>query len=107
MALHSHIQGFDASAEYPGIEGRKCRARAPAKKIEIVNQRFFAYHNSSQHTTLSIYPFSCRMDHEVRAILNGSLINGGSEAVVHVQQQVILTGKLTCKFEVNDFQAGK
>lgn len=71
MSFHPYVQGFQAAAEYPGVEGGEGGACAAAEEVDLVHQLFFAYDHAAQHTALAIQPFGGGMNDEVGAVLDG------------------------------------
>ena len=93
MSFHSDVEGLEASAEDPGVEGGEGRAGTAAEKIDLFDQFLFPDDGAAEDAALAVNPFGCRVDDKVGAVLNGRLADGGSEAIIDVEEQVVLAGE--------------
>ncbi len=74
---------------------------------QFVDKRLFTDNNPAQNTTLPIHIFCCRMDNQVKSILNGFLeIRCGKTIVDRKDNMGIFLFELTQPFQVHQFQTG-
>src|SRR5262245_3436554 len=104
MAFHPDVEGLEASAEDPGVEGGKGGAGAAAEEIDVLYQFFSSQDGAAEDAALAVDPFCGAMDDEVGAEVDRRLADGGSKAVIDVEQQVVFFCDGPCGGEVNDVE---
>lgn len=103
MAIHAQGQRFEAFAEYPGVERRQRSARDAVKQIHFPNQVFAAHHYPTEHAPLSIHILGSGVDHDIGPKTNRLLKVRCRKAIIHHQQEVVLTGQGTDQFQIQHF----
>jgi len=106
VAFHPDVEGFEASAEDPGVEGRKRGAGAAAEEVDFLYQFFSSQDGAAEDAALAVDPFCGGVDDEIGAEVDRRLADGGSEAVVYIEQQVVFFGDGSGGGEVNDVETG-
>ena len=104
MSFHADVEGLEASAEDPGVEGGEGGAGAAAEQVYLVYEVFFTEDGPAQDAALAVDPFGGGMDDEVGAVLDGCLSYGGSETIVDVKEDLVFAAEFAGGSEVDDIE---
>jgi len=93
VSFHADVEGLEASAEDPGVEGGEGGPGAAAEEVYLVDEVFFAEDSAAKNPALAIDPFCGGVDDEVGAVLDRCLSDGGSEAIVNVEKDLVFAAR--------------
>src|SRR6185312_15449668 len=93
VPLHADVEGLEAPAEDPRIEGGKGRSRGAAKEIDLFDKVLSADSGAADDASLAVEPFGGGMDDEIGAMLDRRLTDRCGETVVDVEDKVVFPGK--------------
>src|SRR6185437_1448711 len=93
MPFHADVEGFEASAQDPGIEGGERGTGAAAEEIDLVDQLFSSQDGAAEDAALAIEPFSGGVYDEIRTEIHGCLTDGSREAIVHIEEDIVFAAE--------------
>src|ERR1700685_1171653 len=91
MSFHADVEGLEASAKDPGVEGGEGGAGTAAEEINFIDQFFFPNDSAAEDAALAVEPFCCRVHDEVGAEFDGELADGCCKTVVDREEQLVFT----------------
>ena len=88
MSFHADVEGFEAAAEDPGVEGGEGGAGTAAEEVDFMDQFFFADNNATKNSSLTIDPFCSGMKNDICSIFNWPLIHGRCKTIVNILPKI-------------------
>ncbi len=91
MSFHADVEGLEASAKDPGVEGGEGGAGTAAEEINFIDQFFFPDDSAAEDAALAVEPFGCRVDDEVGAEFDGESGRWVLQSSCRREEQLVFT----------------
>src|SRR5580692_10630311 len=105
MSFHADVEGLEASAKDPGIEGGEGGAGTAAEEVDFLYQFLFSEDGAAEDAALAVEPFGSGVNDEVSAEIDRKLADGCRETVVDDEEQVVLAREGGGGFEIDNVQS--